>query len=135
MIVECRPDGVAASPSQQPLGGSVVHDTPAMEVEAVVVDGPAIVSPTLPSLSAPVVEVIVDGDVPHLAGARPSAPVLAYVGCQTGCGDVSFRGYSSLYGPSTAVDSGSRVANYSSCMSGWWDACPAGTCLLCSVLR
>jgi hypothetical protein len=86
VIVECRPDGVAASPSQQPLGGSVVRDTPAMEVEAVVVDGPPIVSPPLPSSSAPVVEVIADGDVPRPAGARPSAPVLVDVGCQTDVG-------------------------------------------------
>ena len=86
MIVECRPDGVAANPSQQPLGGSVVHDPLAMEVEAVVVDGPTIVSPTLPSSSASVIEVIADGDVPRPAGARPSAPVLADVGCQTDVG-------------------------------------------------
>ena len=86
VITECRPDGVAAIPSQQPLGGSVVSDPPAMEVEAVVVDGPTIVSPTLPSSSGPVVEVIAVGDVPRLAGARPSAPVLADVGCQTDVG-------------------------------------------------
>ena len=84
--MECRPDGVAASPSQQPLGGSVVRDTPAMEVEAVVVDGPTIVCPTLPASSAPVVEVIADGDVPRPAGARPAVPVLADVGCQTDVG-------------------------------------------------
>ena len=85
-IVECRPDGVAASPSQQPLGGSVVRDPPAMEVEAVVVDGPTIVSPTLPSLSALVVEVIAEGDVPRSAGDRPSLPVVWDVGCQTDVG-------------------------------------------------
>ena len=86
VIVECCPDGVAASPSQQSLGGSVVCDPPAMEVEAVVVDGPTIISPTLPSSSAPVVEVISGGDVPRPAGARPSAPVLVDVGCQTDAG-------------------------------------------------
>ena len=127
VIVECRPDGVAAIPSQQPLGGSVVSDPPAMEVEAVVVDGPTIVSPTLPSSSAPVLEVIAVGDVPRPAGARPSAPVLADVGCQT---DV----YSSLYCSSTTVDSGSRVANPSStCLSGWWDVRSARAWLLRSV--
>ena len=86
VILECRPDGVAAIPSQQPLGGSVISDPPAMEVEAVVVDGPTIVSPTLPSSSVPVVEVNAVGDVPRPAGARPSAPALADVGCQTDVG-------------------------------------------------
>ncbi len=85
VIVECCPDGVAASPSQQPLGGSVVRDPPAM-VEAVDVHGPTIVSPTLASLSAPVVEVIAEGDVPCPPGDRPSTPVFKDVGCQTGVG-------------------------------------------------
>ncbi len=86
VIVECRPDGVAASPSRQPLGRSVVRDPLAMEVEAVVVDGPTIISPTLPSLSAPVVEVIADSDVPCSAGDRPSLPVVQDFGCQTDVG-------------------------------------------------
>ena len=86
MIVECRPDGVAVSPSQPPSGGLVVRDPPAMEVEAVDVDGPTIVSPTLPSLSASVVEVIAEGDVPRSPGDRPSTPVLKDVGCQTDVG-------------------------------------------------
>ena len=81
VIVECRPDGVAARPSQQPLGGSVVRDPPAMEVEAMDVDGPTIVSPTLPSLSGPVVEVITEGDVPRPPGDRQSTPSIYDITC------------------------------------------------------
>ncbi len=86
VIVECRPDGVAVSPSQPPSGGLVVCDPPAIEVEAMDAVGPTIISPALPSSSAPVVEVIAEGDVPRLAGARPSAPILVDVGCQTDVG-------------------------------------------------
>ena len=38
-------------------------------------DRPTIVSPVIPSSSAPVVEVIAEGDVPRPAGDRLSAPV------------------------------------------------------------
>ncbi len=55
MIVECRPDGVAVSPSQPPSGGLLVCDPPAIEVEAMDADGPTI-SPAIPSSSAPVIE-------------------------------------------------------------------------------
>ena len=85
VIVECHPDGVAVSPSQPPSGGLVVCDPPAIEVEAMDADGPTI-SPAIPSSSAPVIEVIAEGDVPRLPGARPSAPVLVDVGCQTDVG-------------------------------------------------
>ena len=68
LIVECHPDGIAVSPSQPPSGGSGVCDPPAMEVEAMDADGPTTVSSTLPSLSAPVVEVIAEGDVPRPPG-------------------------------------------------------------------
>ena len=84
VIVECRPDGVA--PSQSPLGGPVVCDPPAIAAEAMDADGPTIVSPAVPSSSAPVVEVIADGDVPGPTGDRPSTPVFKDVGCQTDVG-------------------------------------------------
>ena len=79
MIVECRPDSVAANSSQQLSGGSVVCDPLAIEVETMNADGPIIVSPIVPSSSAPGAE----GDLPRPAGDGPSVPVLKDVGCQT----------------------------------------------------
>jgi hypothetical protein len=81
VIVECRPDGVA--PSQSPSGEPVVCDPPAIVAEAMDADGPAIVSTAVPSSSAPVVEVIADGDVPGPSGDCPSSPAFKDVGCQT----------------------------------------------------
>ena len=53
VIVECRPDGVAVSSSQQLSGGSAVFVPPASEVEAMDAGGPTIDSPAIPSSSAP----------------------------------------------------------------------------------
>ncbi len=118
MIVECRPDGVAVSSSQQLSGGSAVFVPPALEVEAMDADGPTIDSPAIPSSSAPVVEVIPEGDVPHSAGDQPSAPVLKDAGCQTVvgmCPSVATQ-TSTVHLPRTVLSSEGRTGGRFPCV-------------------
>ncbi len=101
VIVECRPDGVAVSPSQPPSGGLVVCDPPAIEVEAMDADGRTVISPALPALSAP----------SGWSSAICSSPGGRRVSDR--CGDVSIRGHSGLYCRSAEVDRSSPDANSS----------------------